>query len=181
MDFDWKRVNEIPQILGAEETDRAVKKAYEEVAQEFDQSDWIVFLYGRRKEWTLYQDKGGHCLFDFKRGEAEEIACRVVRRVFREGTSEEQQALLRDELDPLREKTTSYQRGGRVVKIFGVFFPSELRSLIPSKRVDVSNPQPHGTVGTINIDQAKAFLEARVRMGIVANSSIAYLGLNGHT
>jgi hypothetical protein len=160
IDFDWKRVNEIAQILGKEETDRAVKKAYEEVAQDFNRSNWIVFRYGTWDEQRAYQDKGGQCLSDFERGEAEEMACGVVQRVFREGTPEEQQALLRDELARYARKLYSYNRGGRVVEMFGVFFPSELRSLIPSTGVDVPSPQPNETVGTINIEQGKAFLAA---------------------
>ena len=39
IDFDWQRVAEIAQILGEEETDKAVKKAYEETALEFEQDD----------------------------------------------------------------------------------------------------------------------------------------------
>jgi len=33
IDFDWNRVNEIAQILGEEETNKAVRKGYEEAAQ----------------------------------------------------------------------------------------------------------------------------------------------------
>jgi hypothetical protein len=79
--------------------------------------------------------------------------------VLREGTPEEQQALLRDELARYAKKLYSYKRGWRhVVEIFGISFPSELRSLIPSTGVDVPSPQPNETVGTINIEQGKAFL-----------------------
>jgi hypothetical protein len=49
IDFDWQRVDEIAQILGKEETDKAVKKAYEEIAREFEHDDWIVFRYGTHK------------------------------------------------------------------------------------------------------------------------------------
>jgi DNA-binding IclR family transcriptional regulator len=104
------------------------------------------------------QDKGGQCLSDFERGEAEEIACGVVQRVFREGTPEEQQALLRDELARYARKLYSYNRGGRVAEIFGIYFPSELRSLIPSTGVDV--PSPSGRFETVSIERGKAFLEA---------------------
>ena len=156
IDFDWQRVDEIAQILGKEETDKAVKKAYEEIAHEFEHDDWIVFRYGTWDEQRAYQDKGGQCQSDFERGYDQEIACRVVQRVFREGTPEEQQALLRDELARYARKLYSYQRGGRVVEIFGISFPSELRSLIPSTGVDV--PSPSGRFETISIEQGKAFL-----------------------
>jgi hypothetical protein len=46
IDFDWQRVDEIAQLLGEEETDKAVKKAYEDIAHEFERDDWIVFRYG---------------------------------------------------------------------------------------------------------------------------------------
>ena len=63
--FDWNRVNEIAQILGEEETNKAVRKGYEEAAQDFERSDWIVFRYGTQEERTAYQDKGGQGLSEF--------------------------------------------------------------------------------------------------------------------
>jgi hypothetical protein len=159
IDFDWKRVNEIAQILGKEETDRAVKKAYEEVAQDVERCDWIVFHYGIRKERTLYQEKGGQCLSDFEPGEAEEIACRVVQRVFREGTAEEQQELIKDELTRYASKLHGYKRGWRhVVEFFGINFPAELRRFIPSIGTADRNPQPNKFVGTISTERGKALL-----------------------
>jgi hypothetical protein len=159
IDFDWKRVNEIAQILGKEETDKAVKKAYEEIAHEFEHDDWIVFRYGASKEQTAYQDKGGQCLSDFERGEAEEIVCRVVQRVFRKGTPEQQQALIKDELARYAKKLHSYKRGGRhVVEIFGIYFPAELRRLILSTGIDGSNPDPNSFFETFSIEQGKVFL-----------------------
>jgi hypothetical protein len=77
IDFDWKRINEIAQIRGEEETNKAVRKGYEEAAQDFERSDWIVFRYGTEEERTAYQGKGGQCLSDFECGVAEEIACKV--------------------------------------------------------------------------------------------------------
>jgi hypothetical protein len=112
IDFDWTRVNEIAQILGQAETDRAVMKAYEEAAQDFEQSNWIVFRYGTREERTFYQDNGGQCFSDFERGVVEETACKVVQRVFREGAPEQQQALIKDELACYARKLFSYKRGG---------------------------------------------------------------------
>jgi hypothetical protein len=88
----------IAQIRGEEETNKAVRKRYEEAAQDFERSDWIVFRYGTEEERTAYQGKGGQCLSDFECGVAEEIACKVVQRVFRDGASEQQQALIKDEL-----------------------------------------------------------------------------------
>jgi hypothetical protein len=176
IDFDWQRVDEIAQILGKEETDKAVTKAYEETALEFEREDWIVFRYGTWDEWRAYQDKGGQCLSDFEPGEAEEIACRVVQSVFREGTPEEQQALIKDELSRYAKRLYSYNRGGSAVEMFGVSFPSELRSLIPSKGVDVPSPQPNETVGTICIERGKAFLEAlneTAKKGEVALEALA--------
>jgi hypothetical protein len=158
IDFYWERVNEIAQILGKEETDKAVTKAYEETALEYEREDWIVCRYGTNDERRAYQDRGGQCLSDFAPGEAEQIAQRVVQRVFREGTSEEQQALLRDELSRYAKRLYSYNRGRDVVEIFGICFPRQLRSLIPSKGVDVANPQPNETVRTINIERGKAFV-----------------------
>jgi hypothetical protein len=57
MEFDWQRVNEIAQILGKEETGKAVKKAYEKAAQACERCDWIVFRYGTQKD--CIQDMGG--------------------------------------------------------------------------------------------------------------------------
>src|ERR1700722_904924 len=74
IDFDWQRVNELALILGEVETHEAVKKAYEEAAQDFRRSDWIVFHYGTQEERTLYQDKGDQGLSDFEPGEAEKIS-----------------------------------------------------------------------------------------------------------
>ena len=107
----------------------------------------------------MYKDKSGQFLSDFEPGEAEGIAQRVVQRVLRGGTPEEQQALIKDELARYARKSYGYNHGGSVVEIFGVPFPSHLRSLIPSKGVNVHNPQPNETAGTISIEQGKAFLE----------------------
>jgi hypothetical protein len=41
--FDWNRVNQIAEMLGPTETDRAIAKAYEEAAQRYERSDWVVF------------------------------------------------------------------------------------------------------------------------------------------
>ena len=138
-DFDWNRVNEIAQILGEEETNRAVKKAYEETAHDFERSDWIVFRFGTQEERTAYQDKGGQCLSNFECGVAEEIACKVVQRVFRDGAPERQQALLKDELARYERKLYFYNRGSRSVEILGIYFPAELRIL-----VDDPHPEPNG-------------------------------------
>ena len=86
IDLDWIRVNEIAQIFGEEETKKAVGKAYAETAQLFEQSDWIVFRYGTQEERTAYQDDGGECLSHFECGVAEQIACKVAQRVFRDGS-----------------------------------------------------------------------------------------------
>jgi hypothetical protein len=159
IDRDWERVNEIAQILGEAETNKAVKTAYEEVAQDFDQCDWIVFRYGTGKEQTVYQNKGGQGLSHFKRGEAEEIACKVVQRVFHKGTPEAQQALMKDELARYATKLHSYKRGCRhVVEIFGISFPSELRRLIVNTGVDDPDPEQNGFFEAITIEQGKAFL-----------------------
>ena len=133
IDLDWQRVDEIAQLLGEEETDKAVKKAYEDIGHEFERDDWIVFRYGTWDEQRAYQVKGGQFLSDFEPAEAEEIACRVVQRVFREGTPEEQLALVRDELTRYARKLYSHNRGGSFVEMFGVSFPSQVRSLIPGQ------------------------------------------------
>src|ERR1700730_16588051 len=154
IDLDWHRVNEIAQILGEEETKKAVRKAYEETAQHFEQSDWIVFRYGTQKERTAYQDEGGECLSHFECGVAEEIARKVAQRVFRGGTPEQQQALLKEELARYAKKLHSYKRGSRhIVQIFGIDFPAELRTF-----VDDPHPQPNGSFGTVSIEQGKALL-----------------------
>lgn len=159
IDFDWNRVNEIAQILGEEETDRAVKKAYEETAQDLERSDWIVLRYGTQEERTAYQDKGGQGLSDFECGVAEEIACKVVQRVFRDGAPEEQQALLKDELGRYARKLRSYKRGAHhVVEIFGIHFPGEIGSLVLTTGVDNPNPLPNGLFGALSIAQGKALL-----------------------
>jgi hypothetical protein len=157
IDLDWQRVNEIAQILGEAETDKAVKKAYKETAQDFKQSDWIVFRYGTQEEQTSYQDNGGQGLSDFKCGIAEEIACKVVERVFRDGAPEQQQALIKDELARYARKLRGYKRGPQhVVEVFGIYFPAELRRLIASIGVADPDPQPNGFFGTLSIEQGKA-------------------------
>ncbi len=159
IDFDWIRVNEIGRILGEAEADRAVTNAYEEAAQECERSDWIVFRYGTWEDRTSYQDKGGQRLLDFECGEAEEIACRVVQRVFREGAPEQQQALIKDELARYARKLFSYKPGPQhIVEIFGIYFPTELRRLILGIGVADPNPQPNGFFGTLSIEQGKALL-----------------------
>jgi hypothetical protein len=157
--LDWQRVNEIAQILGEAETDKAVKKAYEETAQDFKQSDWILFRYGTREERSSYQDNGGQSLSDFEPGVAEEIACKVVQRVFRDGAPDQQQALIKDELARYGRKFRGYKRGPQhVVEIFGIYFPAELRRLITSVGVADPDPQPNGFFGTLSIEQGKALL-----------------------
>ena len=80
IDFDWQRVDEIAQILGSEESDRAIVEAYEEAAQRYERCDWVVFRYGNEQERRSYQDRGGQAFLDFKCGEAEEIAGNVMQR-----------------------------------------------------------------------------------------------------
>jgi hypothetical protein len=159
IDLDWKRVNDIAQILGKEETDKAVKKAYEEAALEFQRDDWIVYRYGSRDEQNTYGDKGGQCFSDFEPGEAETIACSVVQRVLRQGTPEEQQTLIKDELTRYSKRLYGYKRGWRhAVEIFGIFFPGELRRLILSTGIDGSNPEPNSFFENFSIEQGKALL-----------------------
>jgi hypothetical protein len=159
IDLDWQRVNEIAQILGEAETDKAVKKAYEEAAKDFKQSDWIVFRYGTQEERTSYQSNGGQGLRDFEPGVAEEIASKVVQRVFRDGTPEQQQALIKDELARYAQKLRGYKRGPHhIVEVFGIYFPAELRRLITSVGVADPDPQPNSFFGTLSIEQGKALL-----------------------
>jgi len=159
IDFDWNRVNEIAQILGQAESDKAVKEAYEEAAQSCEKSDWIVFRYGTWDERTTYQDKGGQFLSDFECGVADEIARSVVERVSREGAPEQQQALIKDELARYARKLFSYKRGPQhFVNILGIHFPAALRRLIPSIGADDSNPHPNGFFGTLSLEQGKALL-----------------------
>jgi hypothetical protein len=154
IDLDWIRVNEIAQILGEEETTKAVEKAYEETAQDFEQSDWIVFRYGTHEERAAYQDKGGECLSHFECEVADEMARKVVQRVLRDGAPEQQQAFLKAELARYARKLHSYKRGSRsVVEIFGIYFPAELRRF-----VDEPHPRPNGGFGSFSIEQAKALL-----------------------
>jgi len=159
VDFDWQRVNEIAQILGQAETESAVKEAVEEAALLFEQSDWIVFRYGTQKERTAYQDKGGQGLSQFECGVAEAIAQTVMKRVFRDGAPEKQQALIKDLLARYARKLHSYKPGGgHFVEIFGIKFPNEFRSLILSTGVADPDPQPNGFFGTITLEQGKAVL-----------------------
>jgi hypothetical protein len=161
IDSDWQRVNELALILGEAETHEAVKKAYEEAAQDFRQSDWIVFRYGTWDEEHVDKVKGGQGLSDFEPGQAEEMAQRVVQRVLREGTPEEQQALIKDELARYAKRLHSCKSGSRhAVEIFGIRFPGELRRLIQSPGIDGSNPEPNSFAETFTIEQGKAFLEA---------------------
>jgi len=156
IDFDWNRVNEIAQILGTEKTDKAVTEAFEEEAQTFERHNWIVFRYGTEEERAAYQDLGVG-FQDFEYGVAEEMARRVVQRVFRNGVPEQQQALIKDELARYAKKLKSYKRGPHdVIEISGISFPAELRNLVLSTGVD--DPQPSCRFGTLSIEQGKALL-----------------------
>lgn len=159
IDLDWQRVNEIAQVLGEAETDKAVKKAYEEAARNFERSDWILFRYGTQEEQNSYQAKGGQALSDFEPGVAEEIASKVVQRVFRDGAPEQQQALMKEELARYARKLRGYKRGPHhIVEVFGIYFPAELRRLITSIGVADPDPQPNSFFGTLSIEQGKALL-----------------------
>jgi hypothetical protein len=160
---DWNRVDQIAQILVSEETDRAITEAYEKAAQRYERSDWVVFRYGNEQEQKSYQDKGGQAFSDFKCGEAEEIACKVMQRVFRDGTPEQQQALLKDELARYAKKLSSYKPGrGHIAEIFGIYFPSELRPFIVSAGIvdpcPNSGPDTNSDFGTPKIKQGEVLL-----------------------
>jgi hypothetical protein len=111
IDFDRKRVDEIAQLLGAAETDKAVTNAYEEAALDYEHCHWIVFRYGTRKEQTLYQKKGYPQLLAFKREVREKIAGSVAIRVLSEGVPEQKQALGKDQATRYEKTRLIYKWG----------------------------------------------------------------------
>ncbi len=154
-------MDEIGKILGKEETEKAISEAYEEEAQRGDPNDWIVFRYGNWEEVRAYEDKGGQCFLDFEPGVAEEIASKVIERVFRDGSPAQQEALLKEELRRCAGKLkANYPH--HVIEIFGIHFPSALKPLVLG--AGVTDPDPGHNTNTffkdITLEQGKAILAA---------------------
>jgi hypothetical protein len=87
-----------------------------------------------------------------------------MQRVFHDGTPEQQQALVKDELVRYEKKLSGYKSGpGHIAEIYGIFFPSGLHSLIKSAgMVDYilpnSGPDTNSYFGTPTVEQGKAVL-----------------------
>jgi len=163
IDLDWKRVNEIAKVLGDELTRTAVEEAYQQAAQHYDRNDWIVFLFGTQEEEEAYQNIGGQFLEEFPEGVADRLASQVAARVFREGPEKKQMSLLKTEL---KRHSTKFCRlkndAGHIVEIFGIIFPSEIKSLILSTGIDDPEPNPRSNTffKAITLEQGKAILAA---------------------
>jgi hypothetical protein len=155
----WGRVDEIGKILGKEETKKAISEAYEEAAQRGNANDWIVFRYGTSEEARAYENKGGQCFLDFEPGVAEELASKVIERVFREGSPAEQEALLKEELRRSAGKLKA-DYPYKVIEIFGIFFPSAVKPLVLD--AGVADPDPGHDINTffrdLTIERGKAIL-----------------------
>jgi len=161
IDNYWGRVDEIGEILGKEETEKAIGAAYEEAAQRGDANDWIVFRYGTSEEARAYADEGGQCFLDFEPGVAEEIASKVIERVFRDGSPAQQEALLKEELRRCAGRLKA-KYPHHIIEIFGVRFPSTLKPLVLG--AGVADPDPGPNTNTffkgLTIEQGKAVLAA---------------------
>jgi hypothetical protein len=157
----WGRVDEIGKILGKEGTEKAIAAAYEEAAQRGDANDWIVFRYGTSEEARAYADEGGQCFLDFEPGVAEEIASKVIERVFRDGSPAQQEALLKEELRRCAGRLKA-KYPHHIIEIFGVRFPSTLKPLVLG--AGVADPDPGPNTNTffkgLTIEQGKAVLAA---------------------
>jgi len=87
------------------------------------------------------------------------MAHAVKQRVFRDGASAEQYALLKDLLTSYAKKLHGYKRGPRdVVEIFGISFPSEIHRLVLSTGVGDPDSQPNSFLWDLSLDQGKALL-----------------------
>ena len=163
IDLDWKRVNEIAEVLGDEVTRTAVEEAFQRAAQDFDRNHWIVFRYGTSEEGEAYRQTGGQCFEEFPDGVAERLASQVVERVFREGPAEQQMSLLKTELKRYSIKLHRLKSGPRhVIEIFGIDFPSEVKPLVLSIGIDDPEPSPQCNTffKTLTLEQGKAILAA---------------------
>jgi hypothetical protein len=160
--LDWKRVNEIAEVLGDEATHTAVEEAYQDAAQDFDRNHWIVFRYGTREEQDAYQEMGGQFLEEFEDGVAERLASQVVKRVFREGPEKKQMSLLKTELKRYSTKLQRLKSGPRhIINIFSISFPAEVKQLVLSIGIKDAGPNSSNTFfKSLTLEQGKAILAA---------------------
>lgn len=163
IDLDWKRVNEIAEVLGDKATRTAVEEAFQQAAQDFDRNHWIVFRYGTQEEGEAYREIGEQFLEEFPDGVADRLASQVVERVFRDGPTDQQMSLLKTELK--RYATTLYRlkSGPRhVIELFGIHFPAEIKRLVLSIGIEDSEPnsQCNTFFKTLTLKQGKAILAA---------------------
>jgi len=160
--LDWKRVNEISDVLGDEATRKAVEEAYQQAAQDFDHNHWIVFRYGTREEQDAYQEMGGQFLEEFEDGAADRLASQVVKRVFREGPEKKQISLLKTELKRHSTTLNHLKSGPRhIIELFGVRFPAEVKRLVLSIGIEDAGPNsPNTFFKSLTLEQGKATLAA---------------------
>jgi hypothetical protein len=144
----WRRVHEIAEVLRDELTNYAIDEALAEEAQECDRNTWIVFRYGTTDERREYEATR-RSEFQFEPVAASAVASKVVERIFREASSEEQADLLNEELQRYATKfegyiaveSSQYRRcfdeDGyddpicKKIDRFGIRFPATLKSLVP--------------------------------------------------
>ena len=172
----WQRVHEIGRTLGDELTRQAVDEAIAEEAQNFDRNAWIVFHYGNEDEHLQFNaTRIGEVEFDPVPAAA--VAAKVVERVFRDSSPEDQEALLKEEL---RRYATKLERfiaarssGGDyerylTVELFGINFPAALKMLVSSTGAGDPDPNPenemifnaHFRYTSLSLDQGKKILRA---------------------
>jgi hypothetical protein len=135
--LDWKRVNEISDVLGDEATRKAVEEAYQQAAQDFDHNHWIVFRYGTREEQDAYQEMG-------------------------EGPEKKQISLLKTELKRHSTTLNRLKSGPRhIIELFGVRFPAEVKRLVLSIGIEDAGPNsPNTFFKSLTLEQGKATLAA---------------------
>jgi hypothetical protein len=163
IDFDWNRVYEIEKMLGHEATRTAIEEAYSQAAQNYDRNHWIVFRYGTHEERAAYQEVVRQCVEDCQDGLADRLVSQVVKKVFSEGSVEQQTRLLKEELKRYSTKLKHLKTGPHhIVKIFGIHFPAEVKRLISSIGIEDPEPNPRRNTffKTLTLEQGKLILAA---------------------
>jgi hypothetical protein len=163
IDSDWGRVNEIGKMLGHEATRTAIEEAYSQAAQDYDRNHWIVFRYGKHEERAAYQEVVKQCCEESQDGLADRLASQVVKRIFREGTAEQQTSLLQEELKRYSTKLNHFKTGPHhIVEIFGIHFPAEVKRLVSSIGIEDPEPNPRDNTffKTLTLEQGKLILAA---------------------
>ncbi len=161
--FAIRRINRIADAVGDDQVRKAVRDVTDEYAQKASRDEWIVFQYGTAEEEAFYHDddnldnRNGFV----KAGVAGELASKVVDRIFREGTPEQQEDLLKAELRRYSCILRRYWPGGHFIQLFGIDFPCEVKPLVLKTGVDDPAPDPdRNTFFKLSVQQGKSILAA---------------------